>query len=61
LNVLKDAIKQDSLIVYYQGIFNNKINKIEKYESLIRLKLEDKVISPFSFLEVEKNLNFIQK
>jgi len=54
LNVLKDAIKQDSLIVYYQGIFNNKINKIEKYESLIRLKLEDKVISPFSFLEVAK-------
>lgn len=54
LNALKDAIKQGSLIVYYQGIFNNKRNKIEKYESLIRLKLEDKIISPFSFLEVAK-------
>ncbi|WP_299227871.1 EAL domain-containing protein [Sulfurihydrogenibium sp.] len=54
LDVLKDAIKQDNLIVYYQGIFNNKTNKIEKYESLIRLKLEDKIISPFFFLEVAK-------
>ncbi|MBX0310322.1 MAG: diguanylate cyclase, partial [Sulfurihydrogenibium sp.] len=54
LNVIKDAIKQDNLIVYYQGILNNKTNKIEKYESLIRLKLEDKIISPFFFLEVAK-------
>ena len=54
LNVLKDAINQDNLIVYYQGIFNNQTNKIEKYESLIRLKLEDKIISPFFFLEVAK-------
>jgi len=54
LNVLKNAIKQDNLIAYYQGIFNNKTNKIEKYESLIRLKLENKIISPFFFLEVAK-------
>jgi EAL domain-containing protein (putative c-di-GMP-specific phosphodiesterase class I) len=56
LNVLKDAIKQDNLIVYYQGIFNNQTNKIGKYESLIRLKLEDKIISPFFFLEVAKKI-----
>lgn len=51
---LKDAIKNDYFVVYYQPIINNYTGKVEKYESLIRMKLDGKIISPFSFLNVAK-------
>lgn len=51
---LKDAIKDDYFVVYYQPIINNYTGKVEKYESLIRMKLDDKIISPFLFLNVAK-------
>jgi PAS domain S-box-containing protein/diguanylate cyclase (GGDEF)-like protein len=54
LKNLKWAIDEDRLLVYYQPILNNKTEKIEKYESLIRMKLEDKVVSPYYFLEIAK-------
>jgi diguanylate cyclase (GGDEF)-like protein/PAS domain S-box-containing protein len=52
---LKKAIKNDKLVPYFQPIVNNHTGKIEKYEALIRLIDDnDKVISPFFFLEVAK-------
>jgi len=52
---LKKAIKNDKLVPYYQPIINNHTGKIEKYEALIRLIDDDeKVVSPFFFLEVAK-------
>ena len=54
LDVLKDAIKNDELVVFYQGIMDNRLLKINKYEALIRLRLDDKIVSPNCFLEVAK-------
>ena len=54
LDVLKDAIKNDELVVFYQGIMDNRLLKINKYEALIRLRLDDKIVSPHCFLEVAK-------
>lgn len=52
---LKKAIQSNSIIPYFQPIYNNKTAKIEKYEALIRLIDEDgKVISPFFFLDIAK-------
>ena len=49
------ALKQDRIIVYYQPIYNNELKKIEKYESLVRLKDKDgEIISPYKFLEISK-------
>ena len=49
------AIKDDRIIVYYQPIYNNQTKKIEKYESLVRLKTKDeKIISPCKFLSISK-------
>lgn len=49
------ALKENRIIVYYQPIYNNELEKIEKYESLVRL--EDKngeIISPYKFLDISK-------
>ncbi|MGM0518744.1 MAG: bifunctional diguanylate cyclase/phosphodiesterase [Campylobacterota bacterium] len=52
---LKNAIKKNKIVPYFQPIINNKTNKIEKYESLVRLiDTQDKVVSPFFFLNVAK-------
>lgn len=51
---IKTAIRDDNFIPVYQPIINNKTKKLEKYESLVRLQDEDKLISPFYFLEISK-------
>lgn len=53
--VLKDAIKQSKIIVYYQPIINNATGKLEKYECLARLMDENgKVVLPSRFLKIAK-------
>ena len=54
-NKLKIAFENDRIVPYFQPIYNNKTNKIEKYESLVRLiDEEDKPVAPFFFLDVAK-------
>jgi len=52
---IKRAIANNKFIPYFQPIQNNKTKKIVKYEALIRM-IDDnqKVVSPFFFLEVAK-------
>jgi len=53
--MIKTAIKTNKIISYFQPIINNKTQKIEKYESLVRLTTEDgKVLAPFFFLDISK-------
>jgi diguanylate cyclase (GGDEF)-like protein/PAS domain S-box-containing protein len=59
---LKDAIESDKIVTYYQPIYNNQTNKVEKYESLVRLIDENgKIITPYFFLEVSKKSRFYNK
>jgi len=52
---LKDAIYQKRVTVYFQPIYNIHTNKIEKYESLVRiLDDDDKAIAPVHFLDIAK-------
>jgi len=52
---IKDAIKHDRIIMYYQPIVNNLDNTINKYETLVRLiDRQGNVISPVHFLEIAK-------
>ena len=52
--LLRDAISNDLVLPYFQGIYNNKTKVIEKYEALVRIEKDGKVISPFVFLETAK-------
>lgn len=52
---LKKAFDNNKIVPYYQAILNIKTNKIEKYESLVRLIDEEGIaISPFYFLDIAK-------
>ncbi len=53
-NLIYKALEEDNFIPYFQGIHNNKTSKIEKYETLVRIKNDDKIISPIYFLETAK-------
>jgi diguanylate cyclase (GGDEF)-like protein len=55
LKTLKDAIKDNRIIIYYQPIIDAKTDKIYSYEVLIRLiDKNGLIISPYYFLEVAK-------
>ena len=53
-NILHDALKNDQLTPYFQGIRNNQTGEITKFEILARIEKDSKVITPFFFLEPAK-------
>ena len=56
INILKKSLKDDMIIPYYQPIMNVKTKKIDKYETLMRIKKnDDSVLSPSEFLEIAKH------
>ena len=54
-NMLRRAINSYNIVSYFQPIVNNETQKIEKYESLVRLiDEENNILSPYFFLETAK-------
>lgn len=58
-NLVREAIEKSQIVPFYQGIQDNKKNVITKYEVLARIKKDDKVISPYEFLEAAKLSGFL--
>ena len=55
IDQIKTAIKNDKITPFFQPIINLKTSKIEKYEALVRLKLEDDtLLPPYKFLDISK-------
>ena len=50
--IIKDAIKNDKVVVYFQPIFRDGI--IIKYETLVRIDNNGEILSPFKFLDLAK-------
>jgi len=61
INLIKKALKNDTVIPFFQPIFNFKTGKIEKFECLMRIKDNDKIISPFEFLDIAKQTKLYPK
>lgn len=53
---IKKAIEEDTIEMHYQPIYNNFTEKIEKYESLIRMRCDGELVFPDSFLPISKEL-----
>jgi len=49
--IIQESIRNNSLIVYFQPIYNLRTYTIDKYELLMRMKHEDKIYSPGSFID----------
>jgi len=54
---LKEALEEDRIVPFFQPIVDKNKN-ICKYEALVRMIEDDKVISPFFFLDVAKKSRF---
>jgi PAS domain S-box-containing protein len=62
IHIIKTAIDNRKIISYFQPIVNNQTQKIEKYESLVRLITEDgQLLTPFYFLETAKKGRYYSK
>jgi diguanylate cyclase (GGDEF)-like protein len=59
---IKEAIKEDRIVLFYQPIMDNESNKISKYETLIRLiDKRGNIIEPNRFLEIAKKSKLYKK
>ena len=53
-NTLHDALNEDAIIPFFQGIRDNKTKTITKFECLARIRRGTEIISPYQFLEPAK-------
>ena len=53
-NLIHNALNEDRIEPYFQGIRNNTTKQIIKFEALVRIIENDEVITPYHFLEVAK-------
>jgi len=55
LKIVKNSILEDKIVPVYHAIIDNKTQKVSKYETLARIKIEDgKLLSPYFFIELSK-------
>ena len=54
--IIKKALREDRIIPFFQPIVENKTGVVEKYEALVRIAEDGKVISPSNFLPVAKKV-----
>ena len=60
VHVINDALMNDTVIPYYQGIYDNETKTIHHYEALMRLKDgKGKVYSPYEFLDVARSYGLL--
>jgi len=55
---IKIGLEKNQFIPVFQPIINNTNNNWEKYECLVRLENDDKLISPFFFLDISKRTKY---
>ncbi len=53
---IRDYMKNDKYILYYQPIVDPKTSSVKGFESLLRLNKDGKILTPYSFIkEIEDN------
>ena len=56
INIIKKSLSHGGIIPYFQPIFDIKNKKIDKYETLIRIKKDDgSIYAPCEFLDIAKH------
>lgn len=62
LNVLNYAILSDTIIPYFQGIYDNEQQCINKYEALMRIEdVDGKIYLPYQFMEIAKKYHLYSR
>ncbi len=50
--IIQDAIKYENIVALYQPVVDANTKQINKYEALVRIKKEDKLLTPNIFLDI---------
>lgn len=58
---LKEAINEDRIMPYFQPIYNLKTDRIEKFEALVRIEENGKIVAPHHFLESAEKMGRIHE
>ena len=59
---LKSALEEKRIVVYFQAIYAFESNSIERFEALVRLRLQDgSIATPNYFLEIAEEANLMSK
>lgn len=59
VSIINEAIANDGIVPYFQGIRNNVDGKIKFYESLMRIEdSEGNVYAPFAFLDIAREYGY---
>ena len=53
-NLIYNALNDNTIVPFYQGIYDNETKTITKYEVLARIVNNGEIISPFRFLEAAR-------
>ncbi len=61
LQILEKGFKEKKVIPVYQAIYDNKKKSTYKYESLVRIKQKEHLISPWEFIDVAKKFKIYHK
>lgn len=56
--IVKNALRHNRVLPYYQPIVNNQTGQIEKYEALIRIIHNKKIITPGYFIDIAKRTKY---
>ncbi|XDD51350.1 EAL domain-containing protein [Leptospira sp. WS92.C1] len=57
---LNDAVNAGNVIPYFQGIYDNQLEKITKFECLARIQEGNNVYSPVSFISIARSTGIIR-
>lgn len=61
LQVLKEALLENRIVPYFQGIYNNRTKCIDMYEALMRVQdAQGNIYYPNQFLQVAKDYNLYE-
>jgi EAL domain-containing protein (putative c-di-GMP-specific phosphodiesterase class I) len=52
LKVFEEAIEKDNIVPFFMPIKNTKLNKVDKYETLVRIVDQDKIHTPDKFIDI---------
>jgi len=61
INLVKKALKNDDVVIYFQPIMNLKTKSIDKFEVLVRIIDGTTVIPPFKFLDIVQKTSLYQQ
>lgn len=58
--LVKNAIHNERIVPFYQPIYDNKLNKITKYECLARLIDDNRILLPYDFFNIVRRMGFMR-